>query len=166
MTHILLPFMILPLHAAMKAIDPSYMKAARSLGARPVPAFLRIYLPMSLPGLSAGALIVFIISVGYYIIPALVGGAEGQMISNLIAFHMQRSNNWELAAALGTLLLVLIIVLYWIYDRLVGVRSEEHTSELQSLMRISYAVFCLKKNKKYCKYITKQNHTYTQNLSY
>src|SRR3546814_183861 len=73
MTHILLPFMILPLHATMKGIDPSYMKAAMSLGARPVPAFLRIYLPMTLPGLSAGALIVFIISVGYYIIPALAG---------------------------------------------------------------------------------------------
>src|SRR3546814_11328104 len=85
MTHILLPFMILPLHAAMKGIDPSYMKAAMSLGARPVPAFLRIYLPMSLPGLSAGALIVFIISVGYYIIPALVGGAErweGRRVGN------------------------------------------------------------------------------------
>jgi putative spermidine/putrescine transport system permease protein len=121
MTHILLPFMILPLYAAMKGIDPSYMKAAMSLGARPVPAFIRVYLPMTLPGLSAGALLVFIISVGYFIIPALVGGTEGQMISNLIAFHMQQSNNWELAAALGTLLLVLILILYWIYDRLVGV---------------------------------------------
>jgi putative spermidine/putrescine transport system permease protein len=66
-------------------------------------------------------LIVFIIAVGYYIIPALVGGPAGQMISNLIAFHMQRSNNWELAAALGTILLVVILVLYWIYDRLVGI---------------------------------------------
>jgi putative spermidine/putrescine transport system permease protein len=121
MTHILLPFMILPLYAAMKGIDPSYMKAAMSLGARPVPAFIRVYLPMTLPGLSAGALLVFIISVGFFIIPALVGGTEGQMISNLIAFHMQQSNNWELAAALGALLLFLILVLYWIYDRLVGV---------------------------------------------
>ena len=121
MTHILLPFMILPLYAVMKGIDPSYMKAAMSLGSRPFPAFIRVYLPMTLPGLSAGALLVFIISVGYYIIPALVGGTDGQMISNLIAFHMQRSNNWELAAALGTLLLVLISALYWIYDRLVGV---------------------------------------------
>src|SRR3546814_17554847 len=104
MTHILLPFMILPLHAAMKGIDPSYMKAAMSLGARPVPAFLRIYLPMSLPGLSAGALIFFIISVGYYIIPALVGGAEGQWISNPLSFHMLRSNNCELATPQATLL--------------------------------------------------------------
>ena len=120
MTHILLPFMVLPLYSVMKGIDPSYMRAAMSLGSRPVPAFVRVYFPMTMPGLSAGALLVFIISVGYYITPALVGGTGGQMISNIIAFHMQQSNNWELAAALGSLLLLLIIVLYWIYDRLVG----------------------------------------------
>ncbi len=120
MTHILLPFMILPLYSVMRGIDPSFMRAALSMGAKPIPAFLRVYLPMTLPGLSAGALLVFIISVGYYITPALVGGTDGQMISNIIAFHMQSSNNWELAAALGSLLLALIIALYWIYDRLVG----------------------------------------------
>ncbi len=120
MTHILLPFMILPLYSVMKGIDPSYMRAALSMGSKPIPAFIRIYLPMSLPGLSAGALLVFIISVGYYITPALVGGTDGQMISNIIAFHMQQSNNWELAAALGSLLLILILALYWTYDRLVG----------------------------------------------
>jgi len=120
MTHILLPFMILPLYSVMKGIDPTLMRAAMSMGARPVPAFLRIYLPNTLPGLSAGALLVFIISVGYYITPALVGGTDGQMISNIIAFHMQQSNNWGLAAALGTLLLILILTLYWVYDRFVG----------------------------------------------
>jgi len=120
MTHILLPFMILPLYSVMKSIDPSYMRAALSMGSKPLPAFFRVYLPMSLPGLSAGSLLVFIISVGYYITPALVGGTEGQMISNIIAFHMQESNNWELAAALGALLLIVIVVLYWTYDRLVG----------------------------------------------
>ncbi|MDP3978968.1 MAG: ABC transporter permease [Pseudomonas sp.] len=120
MTHILLPFMILPLYSVMRGIDPSYLRAAMSLGAKPIPAFARIYFPMTLPGLSAGALLVFIISVGYYITPALVGGTDGQMISNIIAFHMQRSNNWELAAALGSLLLGLILVLYWLYDRFVG----------------------------------------------
>lgn len=120
MTHILLPFMILPLYSVMRGIDPSYLRAALSLGARPIPAFARIYFPMTLPGLSAGALLVFIISVGYYITPALVGGTDGQMISNIIAFHMQRSNNWELAAALGSLLLALILLLYWLYDRFVG----------------------------------------------
>ena len=120
MTHILLPMMILPLYSVMKGIDPSYVRAALSLGSRPVAAFFKVYLPMSLPGVSAGVLLVFIISVGYYITPALVGGTDGQMISNLIAFHMQQSNNWELAAALGTLLLVVVVVLYWLYDRLVG----------------------------------------------
>ena len=120
MTHILLPMMILPLYSVMKGIDPSYMRAGLSLGARPVSAFFKVYFPMTLPGVSAGVLLVFIISVGYYITPALVGGTDGQMISNLIAFHMQQSNNWELAAALGSLLLIVVVALYWIYDRLVG----------------------------------------------
>ncbi len=120
MTHILLPFMVLPLYSVMRGIDSSYMRAAMSMGSRPLAAWFRIYLPMSLPGLSAGALLVFIISVGYYITPALVGGTDGQMISNIIAFHMQQSNNWELAAALGALLLILILVLYWLFDRFVG----------------------------------------------
>lgn len=123
MTHILLPFMILPLYSVMRGLDPSYMRAALSMGSKPLGAFVRVVLPLSLPGLSAGALLVFIISVGYYITPALVGGTDGQMISNLIAFHMQQSNNWGLAAALGTLLLVLILALYWTYDRLVGARN-------------------------------------------
>ena len=123
MTHILLPFMVLPLYSVMRGIDPSYMRAAMSMGSRPLPAFVRVVLPLSLPGLSAGALLVFIISVGYYITPALVGGTDGQMISNLIAFHMQQSSNWGLAAALGSLLLVLILALYWTYDRLVGARN-------------------------------------------
>ena len=120
MTHILLPFMILPLYSVMKGIDPSYMRAAMSMGARPIRAFINVYLPNTMPGLSAGALLVFIISVGYYITPALVGGTDGQMISNIIAFHMQQSNNWGLAATLGTILLVLILTLYWVYDRFVG----------------------------------------------
>ena len=123
MTHILLPFMVLPLYSVMRGIDPSYVRAALSLGSGPMAAFCRVYFPMTLPGLSAGTLLVFIISVGYYITPALVGGTDGQMISNLIAFHMQQSNNWELAAALGSLLLFLVMVLYWVYDRLVGAKN-------------------------------------------
>jgi len=107
-------------YAVMRGIDASYMRAAISMGSSPIAAWYRIYLPMSLPGLSAGALLVFIISIGYYITPALVGGTDGQMISNIIAFHMQVSNNWELAAALGSLLLALILVLYWLFDRFVG----------------------------------------------
>lgn len=120
MTHILLPFMVLPLYSVMRGIDSSYVRAAVSMGSRPLGAFAKVYLPLSLPGLSAGTLLVFIISVGYYITPALVGGTDGQLISNLIAFHMQQSSNWGLAAALGTLLLAVILLLYWVYDRLVG----------------------------------------------
>ena len=121
MTHILLPFMILPLYSVMRPIDPSYVRAARSLGATSWTAFRRIYLPQTVPGIGAGALLVFILAVGYYITPALVGGSDGQLISNLIAFHMQRSLNWSLAAALAALLLAGVLVLYWLYDRLVGI---------------------------------------------
>jgi putative spermidine/putrescine transport system permease protein len=120
MTHILMPFMILPLYSVMRGIDPSYMRAAMSMGARPLGAFWAVYMPATLPGLSAGAMLVFIISVGYYITPALVGGTEGQMISNIIAFHMQQSNNWGLAAALGSLLLAVILLIYFVFDRFVG----------------------------------------------
>ena len=123
MTHILLPFMILPLYSVMRGIDPSFVRAALSLGSRPFSAFLKVFLPLTLPGLSAGSLLVFIISVGYYITPALVGGTDGQLISNIIAFHMQSSSNWGLAAALGTLLLILILTLYWVYDRMIGARN-------------------------------------------
>ncbi len=121
MTHILLPFMILPLYSVMRPIDPSYVRAARSLGASSWTAFRRIYLPQTVPGIGAGALLVFILAVGYYITPALVGGSTGQLISNLIAFHMQKSLNWSLAAALASLLLGGVLILYWLYDRLVGI---------------------------------------------
>ncbi|PJF10632.1 ABC transporter permease [Pseudorhodobacter sp. MZDSW-24AT] len=121
MTHILLPFMILPLYSVMRPIPPSYVRAARSLGATSWTAFRRVYLPQTLPGVGAGSLLVFILAVGYYITPALVGGASGQLISNLIAFHMQSSLNWSLASALAALLLGAVLVLYWLYDRLVGI---------------------------------------------
>lgn len=120
MTHILLPFMILPLYSVMKTIPPSYMRAARSLGATPFTAFFRVYLPQSVPGISAGAILVFILSIGYYITPALVGGQSGQFIGNMIAYHMQSSLNWGLAAALGVMLLVLVLGIYGLYSRLVG----------------------------------------------
>ena len=121
MTHILLPFMVLPLYSVMRTINPAYVRAAKSLGATSWTAFRRIYLPQTLPGIGAGCLLVFILAVGYYITPALVGGASGQLISNLIAFHMQNSLNWSLAAALAAILLGVVLLLYWLYDRLVGV---------------------------------------------
>ncbi len=121
MTHILLPFMILPMYSVMKTIPPYYMRAARSLGATGSTAFVRVYLPQTVPGIGAGSLLVFILAIGYYITPALVGGQEGALISNMIAYHMQRSLNWSLAAALGTILLAGVLILYWLYDRFVGI---------------------------------------------
>jgi putative spermidine/putrescine transport system permease protein len=120
MTHVLLPFMILPLYSVMRVIPPSYARAARSLGATSWTTFRRVYLPQTLPGIAAGSLLVFILAVGYYITPALVGGADGQLISNLISFHMTKSN-WSLAAAIAAMLLAAILVLYWLYDRLIGI---------------------------------------------
>ena len=121
MTHILLPFMILPLYSVMKGIPPSYLRAARSLGANPVVAFVRVYIPQTVPGIGAGSILVFILSIGYYITPALIGGSSGQLISNFIAYHMQESLNWHLAAALGSILLFVVLGLYWTYNKIVGV---------------------------------------------
>ena len=123
MTHILLPFMILPLVSVMRQISPSHVRAARSLGATPMVAFRRVYLPQSLPGIGAGVLLVFILAIGYYITPALVGGAGDQMMSYFIADHLTRSLNWGLASALGGLLLAGVLVLYAVYERCVGVSN-------------------------------------------
>ena len=121
MTHILLPFMILPLYSVMKTIPPSYMRAARSLGASQFTAFVRVYMPNTLPGVGAGSILVFILAIGYYITPALVGGQSGTLISNFIANHISTTLNWGLAAALGVLLLLLVLALYALYDRIVGI---------------------------------------------
>ncbi|WP_269584552.1 ABC transporter permease [Roseibium sp. Sym1] len=121
MTHILLPFMILPLYSVMKTISPSYVRAAKSLGANDWIAFWRVYFPQSVPGIGAGAVLVFILSIGYYITPELVGGTSGIFISNRIAYHISSSLNWGLAAALGTLLLVAVMVLFVVYDKIVGI---------------------------------------------
>ena len=121
MTHILLPFMILPIYSVMKNIPPSYVRAARSLGATSVTAFWRVYFPNTIPGVGAGAILVFILAIGYYITPELVGGTSGTFISNRIAYHISASLNWGLAAALGTILLVIVLALYFLYDRIVGI---------------------------------------------
>ena len=121
MTHILLPFMILPLFSVMKTISPSYVRAAKSMGASDWTAFRRVYFPNTVPGIGAGSILVFILSIGYYITPELVGGTTGVFISNRIAYHISSSLNWGLAAALGTILLVVVLALYWTYDRLVGI---------------------------------------------
>ncbi|MBL6602891.1 MAG: ABC transporter permease [Proteobacteria bacterium] len=121
MTHIMLPFMIMPLYSVMKTISPAYVRAAKSMGATNWTAFWKVYFPQSVPGIGAGSLLVFILAIGYYITPALVGGQDGQMISNIIDFHMRKSLNWNLAAALGFVLLVFVLFFFWIYDRVVGI---------------------------------------------
>ncbi len=121
MVHILLPFMILPLYSVMKTIPPTYMRAARSMGASGTYAFTKVYFPQTIPGIAAGTLLVFILAIGYYITPALVGGNDGLLISNLIADHIKSTLNWSLGAALGTILLAVVLVFYWVYNKLVGV---------------------------------------------
>ena len=121
MTHILLPFMILPMYSVMQTIPPSYLSAAKSLGATNWTAFWRVYFPQSVPGIGAGSILVFILAIGYHITPEIVGGTKGVFISNRIAYHILKSLNWGLAAALGTILLVAVLVLYWTYDKIVGI---------------------------------------------
>jgi putative spermidine/putrescine transport system permease protein len=120
MVHILLPFMVLPLYSVMKSVPAVYGRAAASLGAAPFTVFRRVYLPQTLPGIGAGCLLVFVQALGYYITPALVGGAEDQMISYLIAFYASRTINWGMAAALSILLLGSTLVLCAVYGKLVG----------------------------------------------
>lgn len=119
MTHIQLPFMLLPIYSVMKGISPHYVKAAANLGASPVKAFLTVYLPLSGPGIVAGCLLVFIISLGYYITPALVGGPRDAMISVLIALNINQVVNWGMAGALGTLLLLATLATFFVFMRLV-----------------------------------------------
>jgi putative spermidine/putrescine transport system permease protein len=123
MTQILLPFMVLPLYSVMKTIPPTYMRAALNLGASPLHAFWKVYMPNSVPGISAGCMLVFILAIGYYITPELVGGKDGQMIGNWIAYHLKTTLNWGLCAALGAILLGVMTVLYWVYNKLVGIEN-------------------------------------------
>lgn len=123
MVHVLLPYMILPLYAVMKGIPPSHFRAAQSLGATNRIAFLKVYLPQTLPGLAAGILLVFIMALGYYITPALVGGPSDQMLSSMLVFHMNESVNWGMAAALGALLLGATILLFLVFGRIAAARN-------------------------------------------
>ncbi|MGU7782875.1 ABC transporter permease [Burkholderia sp. PU8-34] len=117
MTHILLPFMILPLYSVMKSIPPTYQRAAVSLGSHPFAAFWRVYVPQTYPGVGAGALLVFILAIGYYITPALLGGPNDQMVSYYVAYFTNVTINWGMACALGGLLLAATLVLYAVYGR-------------------------------------------------
>lgn len=120
MVHVMLPFMILPLYSVMKGIDPQHMRAARSLGADGLRAFRKVYFPQTLPGVTAGGLLVFIIAIGFYVTPALLGGAADQMVSSFIAIYTNEIFNWGQASALAVILLVVVAALYAVYHRLVG----------------------------------------------
>lgn len=120
MVHILLPFMILPLYSVMKGISPTYVRAALSLGCPPLRSFWKVYFPLALPGVGAGCLLVFILCMGYYITPALLGSPKEQMASYFVAFYTNQTINWGMAAALSAILFAATLVLYMIYTRLVG----------------------------------------------
>ena len=123
MTHVLLPFMVLPLYSVMRVIPKSYVRAAHSLGATPWKAFWSVYVPQTLPGIGAGALMVFIQALGYYITPALVGGPRDQMISYFVAFFVNERVNWSMASALGLLLLILTASMYLMFGRKVNIAN-------------------------------------------
>jgi putative spermidine/putrescine transport system permease protein len=118
MTHILLPFMILPLYSVMKSVPPTYLRAAVSLGSPPLAAFFRVYVPQTWAGVGAGGLLVFILAIGYYVTPALLGGADDQMLSYYIAQYTNVNINWGMACALGAVLLLATLLLYGVYRRL------------------------------------------------
>lgn len=120
MTHILLPFMILPLYSVMRGIDPNLLRAAQNLGAGPWRTFRRVFFPLSLPGVGAGCLLVFVLSIGYFITPALLGGLGDTFIAQLIEQQVNVVLNWNFAAALAVTLFVATMVLLYLYNRLLG----------------------------------------------
>jgi putative spermidine/putrescine transport system permease protein len=121
MTHIQLPFTLLPIYSVMKTISPTYMRAAKSLGATPFRAFRTVYVPQTLPGVAAGCLLTFILCLGYFITPALVGGGSDNMIAGFIDTAMNNEGNWGKASALGFVLLIATLILYYVYNRLIGI---------------------------------------------
>jgi putative spermidine/putrescine transport system permease protein len=120
MTHVLLPYVVLPLYGVMRRISSSYVRAAKSLGANPLVAFWRVYFPQTVHGVAAGAILVFILAVGFYITPALVGGSNDQMISYFVAYYTNESLNWNAAAALSVLLLLFTVALFLVFNRVFG----------------------------------------------
>lgn len=122
MVYIMLPFMILPLVGTLRAIDPMTLRAAALCGASPFEAFRRILLPLSLPGIAAGGLMVFVMSLGYFVTPALLGGTSNMMLAEMIAQTVQSLLNWGLGSAAAFVLLVVTMALYAIQLRLVGAR--------------------------------------------
>jgi ABC-type spermidine/putrescine transport system permease subunit I len=120
MVHIMLPFLVLPLYASMKATDGDLVRAAIGLGSSPTGAFWRVFVPMSLPGLFAGVVLVFILSLGFYITPALLGGGRVQMLAQRIESTITIFSNWGAASALGVVLLALALGLVAVLHRVFG----------------------------------------------
>jgi putative spermidine/putrescine transport system permease protein len=119
MTHILLPFLLLPLFASMQRIDGDLMRAAAALGATPLFAFWRVFFPLSLPGLTAGGLLVFVLSIGYYVTPQLLGGGTTVMVGQLIQRNVELFSSWGAASAVSIVLLGIVLLLFWVMNRLV-----------------------------------------------
>jgi len=118
MVHIMLPFLVLPVYGSMRAIDQDYLKAAANLGAKPTQAFWHVFLPLSLPGLFAGALIVFVLCLGFFVTPAVLGGGKVIMVSMRIATNIELFFNWGAASALGVVLLALTLIILYVASRL------------------------------------------------
>ena len=120
MIHIMLPFLVLPLYATMRGIDSDLVRAAVGLGSSPRSAFWRVYLPMSLPGLFAGTVLVFILSLGFFVTPALLGGGRVQMLAQRIESTITVYSNWGAASALGVVLLIIAVLVLWLMNRVFG----------------------------------------------
>jgi ABC-type spermidine/putrescine transport system permease subunit I len=120
MVHVLLPFMILPLYGVMRGLDEDLLRAAQGLGAAPLAVFRQVWLPLSLPGVFAGCLLVFILALGFFIIPALVGGPRDLMIAVLIQQQVDLFN-WPLASALAVVLLAAALIVFAAFERSLGV---------------------------------------------
>jgi putative spermidine/putrescine transport system permease protein len=119
MTQILLPFLVFPLFASMQRVDQDLLRAAAALGASPTFAFWRVFFPLSLPGLTAGALLIFVLSIGYYVTPQLLGGGSTVMVGQLIQRNVELFNSWGAASAVSVVLLAIVLGLFWLMNRLV-----------------------------------------------
>jgi len=123
MVQIMLPYLILPLTATMMRVNPQQLRAARSLGARPLAVFLHVYFPLTLPGVMAGLVLVFTVSLGFFVIPAILGGTRDIFLAQLIEFNINYSLNWGFASALSLLLVATTLALFWTGDRWFGLRA-------------------------------------------
>jgi putative spermidine/putrescine transport system permease protein/spermidine/putrescine transport system permease protein len=121
--HVMLPFLILPLYSSMRAIDRNYLRAAANLGASPMKTFWSVFFPLAMPGMATGALIVFILCLGFYITPAVLGGGKVIMVSSRIANDIEIFFNWGAASALGVVLLVMTALLIWIFMKLLKISN-------------------------------------------